>query len=111
MEAEPEGKRERAGVYLTNALTGWEPPDEQKARLPFEEFEAEREEADRIKQREMILVVLGNPPYNAFAGVSPSEEDKLVEPYKEGLDYVRPRFSAMPPLQSLPHKRPQSQLN
>lgn len=85
LDAELEGKRERAGVYLTNALTGWEPPDEQKARLPFEEFEAEREEADKIKQREMILVVLGNPPYNAFAGVSPSDEDKLVEPYKEGL--------------------------
>jgi predicted helicase len=43
---EHEGKRERAGVYLTNALTGWEPPDKQKARLPFQEFEEEREEAD-----------------------------------------------------------------
>jgi predicted helicase len=29
--------------------------------------------------------VLGNPPYFAFAGVSPLEEDGLVEPYKEGL--------------------------
>lgn len=32
-----------------------------------------------------ILVVLGNPPYNAFAGTSPEEEAELVEPYKEGL--------------------------
>ena len=32
-----------------------------------------------------ILVVLGNPPYNAFAGTSPEEEDGLVEPYKDGL--------------------------
>jgi hypothetical protein len=31
------------------------------------------------------LVVLGNPPYNAFAGTSPEEEQGLVEPYKEGL--------------------------
>jgi hypothetical protein len=85
LESEAEGQRERAGVFLTNSLTGWEPPDRQKARLPFEEFEREREEADSIKQREMILVVLGNPPYNAFAGVSPSEEDNLVKPYKEGL--------------------------
>jgi len=79
------GKRERASVYLTNALTGWEPPDKQKARLPFQEFEEEREEADTVKRDKPILVVLGNPPYNAFAGVSPTEEDGLVEPYKEGL--------------------------
>ncbi|MDA8049247.1 MAG: hypothetical protein M0002_04445 [Rhodospirillales bacterium] len=32
-----------------------------------------------------ILVVLGNPPYNAFAGTSPAEESGLVAPYKEGL--------------------------
>jgi hypothetical protein len=32
-----------------------------------------------------ILVVLGNPPYNAFAGTSPEEEQGLVDPYKEGL--------------------------
>jgi hypothetical protein len=82
---EQTGKRERAGVYLTNALTGWEPPDKQKAQLPFEEFEEEREEADTVKRDKPILVVLGNPPYNAFAGVSPTEEDGLVEPYKEGL--------------------------
>jgi len=82
---EQNGKRERAGVYLTNALTGWEPPDKQKARLPFQEFEEEREEADTVKRDKPILVVLGNPPYNAFAGVSPTEEDGLVEPYKEGL--------------------------
>ena len=85
LESEAEGQRERAGVFLTNALTGWEPPDKQKARLPFEEFEQEREEADRIKQQKKILVVLGNPPYYAFAGVSPAEENGLVEPYKEGL--------------------------
>lgn len=85
LESEAEGKRERAGVFLTNALTGWEPPDKQKARLPFAEFEEEREEADAVKRDKPILVVLGNPPYNAFAGVSPTEEEGLVDPYKEGL--------------------------
>jgi len=30
-------------------------------------------------------VILGNPPYNAFAGTSPEEEGGLVEPYKAGL--------------------------
>lgn len=30
-------------------------------------------------------MILGNPPYNAFSGVSPKEEQGLVEPYKQGL--------------------------
>jgi len=85
LESEVEGQRERAGVFLTNALTGWEPPDKQKSRLPFAEFEQEREQAETVKRETPILVVLGNPPYNAFAGVSPTEEEGLVEPYKEGL--------------------------
>jgi hypothetical protein len=38
-----------------------------------------------VKRERPILVVLGNPPYNAFAGTSPAEEAGLVEPYKQGL--------------------------
>ncbi len=76
---------ERVGVFLTNALTGWEPPQGEKKRLPFIELEQERDAADRVKQEVPILVVLGNPPYNGFAGVSPAEEEGLVEPYKQGL--------------------------
>jgi len=80
-----EEKNERVGVYLTNALTGWEPPTAPKDRLPFPEFEAERDAAEEVKQDKPILVILGNPPYNAFAGVSTEAEKILVEPYKEGL--------------------------
>jgi len=80
-----ETKGERASVYLTNALTGWEPPKEPKQHLIFPELEEERDSADEVKQAKPILVILGNPPYNAFAGVSPAEEQGLVEPYKEGL--------------------------
>jgi hypothetical protein len=76
---------ERAGVYLTNALTNWEPPTGPKRQLEFPEFQAERDAADRVKSDTPILVILGNPPYNAFAGVSPEEEGGLVDPYKEGL--------------------------
>lgn len=76
---------ERVGVYLTNALTGWEPPQGPKQHLLLPELEAERDAADKVKQEVPILVVLGNPPYNAYAGVSPVEEQGLVEPYKEGL--------------------------
>jgi predicted helicase len=53
--------------------------------LPFPEFVAERDAADAVKRDEPILVVLGNPPYNGFAGVSGREEGGLTEPYKVGL--------------------------
>lgn len=82
---------ERVGVYLTNALTGWEPPSEEvKAQLAqlafaFKELREEYDAAERVKQEVPILVIIGNPPYNAFAGTSPEEEQGLVEPYKEGL--------------------------
>ncbi len=81
--SEKEG--ERAAVYLTNALTGWEPPKGPKEHLGFPELEEERDAAEHVKRDTPILVILGNPPYNAFAGVSPKEEQGLVEPYKEGL--------------------------
>jgi predicted helicase len=82
----PEMGTERAGVYLTNALTGWEPPKGAKKQLTFKEFGEERDAAERVKRDTPILVVLGNPPYNAFAGVSTTREEiDLIAPYKEGL--------------------------
>ena len=76
---------ERVGVYLTNALTGWNPPKGPKQKLVFPEMEEERDAAELVKREKTILVVLGNPPYYAFSGVSPEEEQGLVEPYKKGL--------------------------
>jgi hypothetical protein len=76
---------ERVPVFLTNALTGWEPPKGPKQHLIFPELEEERDAAEHVKRQSPILVILGNPPYNAFAGVSPMEEHGLVGPYKEGL--------------------------
>jgi hypothetical protein len=76
---------ERVGVYLTNALTGWNPPEGPRTKLMFPELEEERDAAELVKRDKKILVVLGNPPYFGFAGVSPDEEQGLVEPYKEGL--------------------------
>ncbi|MFI1072067.1 type ISP restriction/modification enzyme [Streptomyces puniciscabiei] len=75
---------ERARVYLTNALTGWSDEDEHP-QLPFPEFEEERDAASGVKQNEPILVVLGNPPYNGYAGVSGRDEGGLVDSYKAGL--------------------------
>ncbi|MGQ0663835.1 MAG: type ISP restriction/modification enzyme [Pseudomonadota bacterium] len=80
-----DAKNERAMVFLTNALTGWEPPTEPKTALPFPEFQEERDAAEHVKRDVPILVILGNPPYNAYAGTSPAEEAGLVEPFKEGL--------------------------
>ena len=71
---------ERAGVFLTNALTGWEPYV--KKPLPFPELEEERDRSDSVKQKRPILVILGNPPYNSFADVAVDEEWKLLEAYR-----------------------------
>ena len=71
---------ERAGVYLTNALTGWEPRTNKP--LPFPELEEERDRAERVKQDRPILVILGNPPYNGFAGVAVDEERELSDAYR-----------------------------
>jgi hypothetical protein len=76
---------ERAGVYLTNSLTGWDPPTVPKQHLLFHEMEEERDKAEAVKQHQPILVILGNPPYNGFAGVSPDEEEGLLDEYKSGL--------------------------
>jgi predicted helicase len=73
---------QRAGVYLTNALTGWEPPKEPKSMLMFPELEKEREAADAVKREREILVVLGNPPYSGFAGVAVEEERELTNAYR-----------------------------
>jgi len=82
-----EGGGARAGVYLTNALVGWDPAAPPKSGLPmFPELAAERDAAERVKQREPILVILGNPPYNAYAGTATDEEGDLVARYKQSLN-------------------------
>ena len=79
---------ERAGVFLTNALTGWEPRTTKS--LPFPELEEERDRAERVKQETPILVILGNPPYNGFAGVAVDEERELSEAYRTTKRVRRP---------------------
>ena len=80
-----DAKGERAGIFLTNSLTGWDFSGENPQLKNWPELEAERVGAGKVKQETKILVILGNPPYNAYAGVSPEEEQGLVEPYKQGL--------------------------
>jgi len=96
---------ERVGVYLTNALNGWEPPKEPKVQLLFPEMEEERDAAEKVKHKERILVILGNPPYNGYAGVAVAEERDLSNAYRtterapapqgQGLNDLYVRFFRM----------------
>ena len=79
---------ERAQVFLTNALTGWEPTIQKP--LPFPELEEERDRAEQVKREKPILVILGNPPYNGFAGVAVEEERELSEAYRKTRRVRRP---------------------
>ena len=83
-----EDGNERAGVFLTNALTGWEPRTQKP--LPFPELEEERDRAQRVKQDTPVLVILGNPPYNGFAGMAVDEERELSEAYRTVREVRKP---------------------
>jgi len=84
----PEDGSARAGVFLTNALTGWEPRATKP--LPFPELQDERDRAERVKQDRPILVILGNPPYNGFAGMAVDEERELSAAYRSTRRVRRP---------------------
>jgi hypothetical protein len=100
-----EQDNERVSIYLTNALTGWEPPKGPKQHLLFKELEDERDAAERVKRETPILVILGNPPYNGYAGVAVAEERGLTDAYKttnkvaapqgQGLNDLYVRFFRM----------------
>lgn len=100
-----EGRRERARVFLTNALTGWEPVKPPK-QLMFREMEEEREAAEHVKRDTPILVILGNPPYNSFAGIANMDEERELSrayrttkaapaPQGQGLNDLYIRFFRM----------------
>lgn len=107
----PLNDNERVGVFLTNALTGWSPPDAarhavqlQLAGLP--ELASERDQAEQIKQQTPIIVVLGNPPYSGFAGIAQMDEERDLSnayrstkhapaPQGQGLNDLYVRFFRM----------------
>lgn len=82
---------ERAGVFLTNALTGWVPVKHPKELVLFSEFTDERDAAEHVKQKEDILVILGNPPYDGYAGMAIEEERALTEAYRTTKEAPAPQ--------------------
>lgn len=72
-------------VFLTNALSGWR--DSGNVKLTFPEMREEFDASQEVKHQAKIIVVIGNPPYDAFAGAAQSEEAELVAHYK-GIELV-----------------------
>ena len=84
---------ERAGIFLTNALTGWKEPaqgEPVQGKLDFPELLEERERAEQVKQGKKVLVILGNPPYNGFAGMAVDQERELSQAYRSIKQVRRP---------------------
>jgi len=100
-----EERAERAAIYLTNALTGWESSATPRQRSFWPELDKERDAAENIKLDKPILVVLGNPPYNGYAGLAVDEERGLSNAYRtvvqapppqgQGLNDLYVRFYRM----------------
>lgn len=76
---------ERLGIYLTNSLNGWEPRLDKPAPL-YAELAQEQALSEGVKQRQRLMVMLGNPPYDRFADMPDHPEElALVAPYKACL--------------------------
>lgn len=79
---------QRVAVFLTNALTGWH--EHGDIKLNFPEMREEFDASQAVKQSARIIVILGNPPYDRFAGAAQAEEAELVAHYK-GIELVEDR--------------------
>ena len=78
----------RLSIFLTNALTGWH--EDADIKLNFPEMREEFDASQAVKHSTKVIVVLGNPPYDRFAGAAQAEESELVAHYK-GIDLVEER--------------------
>ncbi|MCH8997065.1 MAG: N-6 DNA methylase [Proteobacteria bacterium] len=78
-------KGHRLAIFLTNALTGWH--DQGDIKLNFPEMRDEFDASQSVKHSARIIVILGNPPYDRFAGAAQAEEVELVAHYK-GVELV-----------------------
>ena len=80
-------------MFLTNALTGWDKEtgkEPKQLQMFMPELLEERDRAERVKQNTPVLVILGNPPYNGFAGMAVDEERELSQAYRTTKEVRRP---------------------
>jgi len=71
-------------IYLTNTLDLEQ--RELYMSMPLLLLEEEHEKAQKIKNKEEILVILGNPPYNNKSKNKGEKIVKLLDKYKRGLN-------------------------
>jgi predicted helicase len=74
-------KDERFQFYLTNTLEMKEPVQE----LLLPQLTEEGQEARNVKEKEPILVVLGNPPYSVSSENKSDFIERLMEDYKKDV--------------------------
>ncbi len=82
--AKPDADK-RLMVFLTNSLAGWR--DSGDIKLSFPEMRDEFDASQEVKHKAKIIVVMGNPPYDRFAGATQDDEAELVAHYK-GIELV-----------------------
>ncbi len=79
----PVADDERAAVYLTNALTGWEAPNAPvtPSELALTDFQTERDAANALKRGRKFGAILGTPPPTAISGLTLALARDLTKPY------------------------------
>jgi hypothetical protein len=77
-------EEEKLKIYLTNTIDLDQ--DSLKLEMPLLLLEEEYEESRKIKTKENVLVILGNPPYNNKSKNRGEKILKLLKTYKEGLN-------------------------
>ena len=70
-------QREGWGLPRPTRLTGREPPKGPKQKLMYPKLKSKSGGGGQGQAETPILVILGNPPYNGFAGMAVDEEREL----------------------------------
>jgi hypothetical protein len=87
----PLGEGQKAAVYLTNALTGWDPTEHDKQLVILPALAQEAEQARHVKREEQIMVILGNPPYDGVPGLDIPDERRLTDAYRHPTSTAAPQ--------------------
>lgn len=84
---------ERLGVYLTNTLADL--PRGQQAFVFAQAIAEEGRQANQVKQREQVMVVLGNPPYSKSSLNQGDWIEALMEEYKKTVRSQETQIQAL----------------